>query len=266
MNKKVAISLGVAAVTIAAADIYLLGSTWGIGPLGFIKRNRTANHPGNGEEYSFDKIEPLENSPLKGKNVCVLGSSVFYGAESGGVAIGEYLSARLGFNMMKETVSGTTLSDIGDTSYISRMKKLDTSVPFDLFICQLSTNDATRSLSLGQIGDGDTKKVAGAIEEIIRYVKATWHCPVVFIVGSRYDSFRHERYEAMRELLYMIQEMYEGVGVVDLWKEIKFNDIEKEQRDIYMADGIHPTKAGYRDWWGPEIERQLLQFLNEQDQ
>lgn len=28
-----------------------------------------------------------------------------------------------------------------------------------------------------------------------------------------------------------------------------------------MNDGIHPTKAGYRDWWGPEQERQLLEYL-----
>ena len=30
-----------------------------------------------------------------------------------------------------------------------------------------------------------------------------------------------------------------------------------------MHDDIHPTKAGYRDWWGPELETQLLAFLAE---
>ena len=34
------------------------------------------------------------------------------------------------------------------------------------------------------------------------------------------------------------------------------------KKDLYMADRIHPTKAGYRDWWGPEIERQILSSLN----
>lgn len=45
----------------------------------------------------------------------------------------------------------------------------------DLFICQLSTNDATGRKPLGKIADSrdmnffDTKTVAGAIEFIIAY-------------------------------------------------------------------------------------------------
>ena len=38
----------------------------------------------------------------------------------------------------------------------------------------------------------------------------------------------------------------------------EFNNISDEDRAVYMHDGIHPTRAGYRDWWGPEIEKQLL--------
>lgn len=30
-----------------------------------------------------------------------------------------------------------------------------------------------------------------------------------------------------------------------------------------MADGIHPTKAGYRDWWRPELKKQLIKYLEE---
>ncbi len=28
-----------------------------------------------------------------------------------------------------------------------------------------------------------------------------------------------------------------------------------------MKDEIHPYKAGYRDWWGPELEKQMLAYL-----
>lgn len=48
---------------------------------------------------------------------------------------------------------------------------------------------------------------------------------------------------------------------LDIWTDESFNDISTDERDLYMYDNIHPTKAGYRDWWGPELERQLLAFL-----
>ena len=40
-----------------------------------------------------------------------------------------------------------------------------------------------------------------------------------------------------------------------------FNAISEAQRKLYMSDPVHPMKAGYREWWGPEMERQLLQYL-----
>ena len=30
-----------------------------------------------------------------------------------------------------------------------------------------------------------------------------------------------------------------------------------------MKDTIHPYKAGYRDWWGPELEKQLCAYLEQ---
>ena len=29
-----------------------------------------------------------------------------------------------------------------------------------------------------------------------------------------------------------------------------------------MHDDIHPTMAGYREWWCPELETQLLAYYN----
>ena len=39
--------------------------------------------------------------------------------------------------------------------------------------------------------------------------------------------------------------------------------IPADEKAVYILDGIHPTKAGYRDWWGPGLERQLLAHLAE---
>ena len=44
------------------------------------------------------------------KNLLFLGSSVTYGAESGGVSFVEIMAEKCGFSFVKEAVSGTTLA------------------------------------------------------------------------------------------------------------------------------------------------------------
>ena len=51
--------------------------------------------------------------------------------------------------------------------------------------------------------------------------------------------------------------------MLDLWSDDAFNNISEEQRALYMKDKIHPYKSGYRDWWGPELEKQLLAYLEQ---
>lgn len=254
--------LAVIVVVLAVLQICILGY-FGIGPLGFVYKIRMNDLPGNRAEYDFSQIVPMENSPLAGKQMAILGSSVAYGEASEGYAVGEYLCARFGCELTKETVSGTTLVAGKKNSYVSRLYNLDPEANFDLFICQLSTNDATMRKPLGEISgsknleDFDTSTITGAMEYIICYAQETWGCPVVFFTGSRYDS---EAYGAMVDRLLELQEKW-GIWVLDLWSSDEFNAISDAKRDLYMNDGIHPTKAGYRDWWGPEQERQLLEYL-----
>lgn len=49
-----------------------------------------------------------------------------------------------------------------------------------------------------------------------------------------------------------------GITVIDLNRDADFNAISAEERDLYMADDIHPTRAGYSVWWLPEFEAALL--------
>ena len=60
---------------------------------------------------------------LKGKTVLFLGSSVTYGSAAGGVSFADMMAETCGIKMIKEAVSGTTLADINDQSYVSRLKK-----------------------------------------------------------------------------------------------------------------------------------------------
>ena len=136
-------------------------------------------------------------------------------------------------------------------------------MPYSLAVCQLSTNDATKKLPLGEIGQGtdkdafDTSTVTGAMEYIIAYARETWDCPVVFYTNARYDS---TEYAAMVQRLKELQDKW-GIGVLDLWTSEEFNAISDADRALYMNDSIHPTKAGYREWWCPEMEQQLLDYL-----
>ena len=263
-KKKVITIFAIVIVILALIELVAIGILGGIGPLGFLRGVMQGRMEGNRSQYSFDLITPLEDSPLKDGKICVLGSSVVYGASSQQVAVGEFLSKRFDCALTKEAVSGTTLVDNGEKSYIQRMlNNIDPNEHFDLFVCQLSTNDATQELPLGEIVDStdlndfDTSTVTGAMQYVICYARQTWNCPVVFFTGSRYDS---PAYEAMVQRLMELKDLYE-VGVLDLWTSDSFNSISDAQRSLYMDDNIHPTKAGYRDWWGPEMETQLLDYL-----
>lgn len=198
---------------------------------------------------------------LKGKRILFLGSSVTYGHCSGGVSFADELARVTRCIAVKEAVSGTTLVDSGADSYVARMKTMDANAPADLFVCQLSTNDATQGKPFGEaMGPGhayDAQTIAGAMETIIDYARKTWNCPVAFYTSPRYDS---ESYQAMVDLLLEIQKLWK-IEVIDLWNDAEFNDITPEQRELYMADPIHPTYAGYAMWWTPVFLREIEKML-----
>lgn len=225
---------------------------------GIIKR-------GNAKKYSVAQTAPLTDSKLCGKTIIFLGSSVTYGSASMGESFADFLAARNSLTAIKEAVSGTTLVTENELSYIPRMKKLDKNIKADAFICQLSTNDATKKKPLGEVSqsfdlsDFDVSTVAGAIEYIICYAKENWHCPVIFYTGTRYKS---EQYPQMIELLYKLREKHD-IGIIDLWNDDELNDIDKKTYRRYMANGIHPVRAGYRDWWTPKFEEYLDKYFGE---
>lgn len=199
---------------------------------------------------------------LSGKRIVFLGSSVTYGSAAGGVSFVDMLAEKDGVVCIKEAVSGTTLVDNGETSYVARLKKLAPLPAPDAFVCQLSTNDAARGLPVGTVSETydldsfDTSTVAGAIEYIITYVRKQWNCPVVFYTGTRFSS---EYYAILVGLLLKIREKYD-ICVIDMWNS-GMNDIDAALYKTYMADGVHPTLKGYREWWLPVFEKVLDTIL-----
>ena len=96
------------------------------------------------------------------------------------------------------------------------------------------------------------------VYRVANIVQQTWGSPVMFFTGSRYES---EHYAGMVGLLPALQEKW-GIGVIDLWNNDEFNRITREERELFMDDDIHPTiTAGYKEWWTPKIEQEIIAFF-----
>lgn len=180
---------------------------------------------------------------LKDKTVLFLGSSVTFGSAANGISFADIMEKTCGIKMIKEAVSGTTLADIDESSYVSRLKKVDKNKKIDLFICQLSTNDAGKKIAFQQTEQ--------AIRFIIEYVKTYFKCPIVFYTGT---YFENERYERLVRMLVSLQKEY-GFYILDLWNDAEMLSVSETDYQKYMADAVHPTFVGYRDWWTPKFIR-----------
>lgn len=190
----------------------------------------------------------------KNKTVVFLGSQVTYGAEAWSMC--DFIRESQKYDVVKWAVSGTTLADINEKSYVSRFnKEIDAQEVCDCFICQLSTNDATQELPLGAISDSsdkkdfDTKTIIGAIEYIIATVKEKWNCHIMFYTGTFMES---ELYQKMVDTLMLLSKKW-NFGIIDLWNDPEMRAVDAENYKAYMIDSIHPTKLGYKEWWGPKF-------------
>jgi hypothetical protein len=143
-RKNVLITVCCTVAALAAAQLVILGFRGGIGPLKFLKENQMSKLAGNAAEYHVENLSPLPDSPLQGKRLLFLGSSVTKGAASLDVSMADYIRVLDSCEVVKSAVNGTTLTDTGAGSYVSRLKAIDTAQTFDAVIVQLSTNDATK--------------------------------------------------------------------------------------------------------------------------
>ena len=186
---------------------------------------------------------------LKNKTILFLGSSVTYGSASDGYSFVDIIEENCGATCIKEAVSGTTLADINEKSYVSRLKKIDINTKLDLFVCQLSTNDASKKIEIAE--------VRKAISFIINYVENVFACPIVFYTNTYFNS---DEYRKMIKLLYDMKEEFD-FHILDLYNDEDMFSVDKELYKIYMKDKIHPTLKGYTEWWSPKIISFLTDIL-----
>lgn len=214
---------------------------------------------GNEEKFNLENIATDCNSVLREFKMVFLGSSVTLGETSGHISFADYIAKRNNIKYIKEAVSGTTLVDTDRSSYISRLKNIDKSFDASLFVIQLSTNDASYKLDLGDIDETNTKTIFGAINYIIDYVLKNWNAKIVFYTNPFY---KNDYYLSMVEGLKKIQST-RNIYLIDLYTDMDFNNISSQERELYMVDDIHPSKAGYLLWWTPFFEKKLIEIVKE---
>ena len=236
-------------------------------PIAYDEKQRLANedarsHPGNDDRYDVSLVLADKGSPLFGKTIIFLGSSVTVGAFSLGQACPDFLAHACGALVYKEAVSGTALADDDHdgSSYIERMRTIPCDLHADAFVCQLSTNDAWKGKQMGAVvaeGPYDTATVAGAIQHVVQYARDTWRCPVAFYTGTYFES---EAYAQMVELLEQVRDQM-GIAIIDLYHDEGMRAVSSEDYALYMHDPVHPTKAGYQLWWTPKFEEVLARLV-----
>ncbi len=233
----------------------------------------TVDYKGNNIRYSVAQTPVLENSSLNGKNYYFLGSSVTYGENSKGESMVDFIKKRNTCVTIKEAVSGTTLfnQEIAGKgeSYVKRLEKYISNSQkedhLDAFVVQLSTNDMYFEDKLGNVtsndktnkSDFDNATTYGALEYIIASVKETWNCPILIYTNN---NIGNTTYANMVTKAKQIEGKWDNVTLLDLYNDVEFNNITSEQKELWLTDMVHPTRAGYRDWWTEKFEMALKNF------
>lgn len=180
---------------------------------------------------------------------CFLGSSVTYGSANAGRSFVDYLAESQVFPCIKEAVSGTTLCAATENSYVERLKKINKKTNIAHLIVQLSTNDVTLGMPVGEISKSfdadafDCNTTIGAIEYIIAYARKTWNCAVTFFTNP---PFNNKTYEKLIDKLYAIKNKW-GIGIIDFYRFRNMPAPDGKAFAMYMSDAVHPNRAGY-EW------------------
>lgn len=220
-----------------------------------------ADLKGNSRQYGVNQIQFCPGK-LTGKKVLFLGSSVTFGYGALAESFVDYLWKKCGVVAIKDAENGTTLADHdvyrpGDSYYHRLLEELTETEYIDAFVLQLSTNDAFKSSKLGTIAHDkeiSTKTVTGAIEAILTQVKSCWHCPII-IYSNPY--FANEMYAQMVKQVQLLKSKYDFT-FLDFYHDQAF----QVNQELYMADEIHPTRAGYQEIWLPRFESTLNNLLD----
>ena len=190
-----------------------------------------------------------------------LGSSVTHGAQNKGNSWADYLNDQYGDQVIvrKRTLSGTTLVNTEEASYIGRMlTQIPTTARIDHMVVQLSTNDSGWGLPIGKLGPQNefrseyydnrintygkqgSREIINGMEFIIAYSQETWQSKVTYWSGP---NCNRDTYTSMENAL--VKQIYpkwkeHSMGVIDY-----YNLWFPEKGKVINDDMVHPYKDGY---------------------
>lgn len=191
-----------------------------------------------------------------------LGSSVTFGHANHESSFVNYLASMVECRVIKEAVSGTTLTDSLGNSYLTRLiNNVPKTEKIDHLIVQLSTNDASRDgVVFGDVTPNDKRSLTdfdknttvGAMEYIIAYARQTWGCEVSFYTNPKYTN---ANYTTLLTLLDKVKAKWD-IGVLDFYHYAGMEALDDATLSTYMADAIHPNALGY-EWMAGEFAKYL---------
>ncbi len=266
-------------VILAWVLICLLAVVAALGYCGWqtISNTTGVGKPGNNDKFNPDTLTTKADSPLQGKTILFLGSSVTQGYAAKNISFVDYIEKLDGANVIKEVMGATTVANanvgygVAENSYNPRLRKYDRSTPVDAVVIQLSSNDSTAGMPLGEISDSfdiddiDDTTFAGGMESLIAYARQEWDCPIIiysnpeFRVKSWYNA---QAYKAMVDKCQEVVDKW-GVDYLNMWDDPAVKAVSLKDYNFWMSDVVHPTKAGYLQWWTPMFEEHLYSLLAE---
>ena len=213
-----------------------------------IDLNKTITFEGYGiHQGGSIKYTKALNNVLNERIGGFLGSSVTYGIANGKSFVEKLSDRNPEMTYVKSAVNGTTLVDSGSDSYYQRLLRMD-ELDYDFFVVQLSTNDATKGYTTGQV-----EIAIRNIVDVISY----YGCPILFYTNPYYNK---PAYQLMVSLLDSLKDEL-GIHVLDMWNDNAINMMNAEERSKYMIDEIHPTELGYKELMACRFERAILEMI-----
>ena len=236
----------------------------------------TYDTDGNDAKYLPENQTQLANSPLKGKTILSVGSSVSYGNGSGGVSFEDYLEAIDGATVIAVDEGATTIAkrDGLDSSFLERLQRAeDPSWKIDAVILQVSTNDASNNAGLGELTDSydrntfDLYTTGGGLEYLISYISEKYDAPILIYCSAPFKTgpiYNAELYDDMVQRVKEIVAKWDKkteIVFLNQWEDESMRSVSQEEIVHYMSDPVHPAMAGYLEWWLPGFQKALYGFF-----
>ncbi len=242
---------------------------------------RGLRNEGNADIYNPENAPVNENSPIKGKTIFWIGSSVFYGYSAQNKSLGSYVEHMDGAKKVEALKPGATIADINERSYYHQILEhnRETDPVIDLVVIQLTTNDCKGRTVVGEVSPYydsstfDSNTSIGSLEAIACYAMGTWDCPTLLISSPRFTKETTmtgmqdiETYEELIEKSHELESKWDFLYFLDLWdNEEMFKDMEigDDRHRLYMADSIHSTKLGFLEWLLPQIRPAIYSIIGD---